>query len=62
MDLRNAGPVDILKYYYTSQIVTIVYAGEYTVPKVGQVVDLFLIKEYGFNYARGEGILFDLLI
>ena len=63
VDLRNLRPPDIVKYFITAQHITVVYAGEYTLPKSGQTVDLFLIKEQGIILSKiPTPLIFDLTV
>ena len=56
--VKTYNPTDLGKFYVTNNgNITAVYAGEYTGPKGGATYDLFLIKDFGFNYQSGESTL-----
>ena len=56
--VKTYDPADLSKFYVTNNgNITAVYAGEYTFPKGGQIVDLFLIKDFGYNFQSGESTL-----
>ena len=59
--VKTYSPVDLNKFYITNNgNITAVYAGEYTLPKGAGIIDLFLIKDFGFNFQSGESTLVSL--